>query len=105
VASASAREGWGMALTEAAACGTPAVATRIPGHTDAVRDGISGLLAEGTVAGLGSALARALTDDSLRADLGTGALRRAGELTWEATAVGVMRALAADRRPPGTSRG
>jgi glycosyltransferase involved in cell wall biosynthesis len=105
VASASAREGWGMALTEAAACGTPAVATRIPGHTDAVRDGISGLLAEGTVAGLGSALARALTDASLRADLGTGALRRAGELTWEATAVGVMRALAADRRPPGTSRG
>ena len=44
--SASAREGWGMTLTEAAACGTPAVATRIAGHADAVRDGRSGLLAD-----------------------------------------------------------
>src|SRR5262245_28926872 len=105
VASASAREGWGMALTEAAACGTPAVATRIPGHTDAVRDGSSGLLAEGTAAGLGGALARALGDSALRAELAAGALRRAGELTWEATAVGVMRALAADRRPSGTPGG
>ncbi len=53
-ASASAREGWGLSLTEAAACGTPAVATRIAGHTDAVRDGISGLLTDGTAAALGA---------------------------------------------------
>ena len=39
LASASAREGWGMTLTEAAACGTPAVVTRIAGHLDAVDDG------------------------------------------------------------------
>ena len=44
VTSASVREGWGMTLTEAAACGTPAVATAIPGHSDAVRHGTSGLL-------------------------------------------------------------
>ena len=31
VASTSQREGWGMTLTEAAACGTPAVATASPG--------------------------------------------------------------------------
>ena len=43
---ASVREGWGMTLTEAAACGTPAVATRIAGHVDAVADGASGLLAD-----------------------------------------------------------
>ena len=35
-----------MTLTEAAACGTPAVATRIAGHVDAVADGRSGLLAD-----------------------------------------------------------
>ena len=34
-----AHEGWGMTITEAAACGTPAVATRIAGHTDAIVDG------------------------------------------------------------------
>ena len=46
VASSSQREGWGMTLTEAAACGTPAVATAIAGHADAVVDGESGLLVD-----------------------------------------------------------
>lgn len=93
-ASASAREGWGMALTEAAACGTPAVATRIPGHVDAVRDGASGVLADGTPAALGAALARVLGNSELRARLAAGAVERASELTWAATATGIMRALA-----------
>jgi glycosyltransferase involved in cell wall biosynthesis len=35
-----------MTLTEAAACGTPAVATRTTGHLDAVVDGVTGLLAD-----------------------------------------------------------
>ena len=46
VASVSVREGWGMTLTEAAACGTPTVATDIAGHADAVAAGRSGLLAD-----------------------------------------------------------
>ena len=46
VASASAHEGWGMTLTEAAACGTPAVATRIAGHDDAVLHERTGLLVD-----------------------------------------------------------
>jgi glycosyltransferase involved in cell wall biosynthesis len=94
VASASAREGWGMALTEAAACGTPAVATRIAGHADAVRDGVSGVLTDGNADALGTGLARVLGDGDLRARLATGARARAGELTWESTATGIMRALA-----------
>ena len=44
LASASAAEGWGMTVTEAAACGTPAVVTDIPGHRDAVQPGVTGLL-------------------------------------------------------------
>ena len=46
LASASAHEGWGMTITEAAACGTPAVATRIAGHADAIVDGATGLLVD-----------------------------------------------------------
>ena len=94
VASASAREGWGMSLTEAGACGTPAVATRIPGHSDAVRDGESGVLAEGTATALGGALGAVLSDAARRQRLADGALARAGELTWSSTAIGMMRALA-----------
>ena len=93
--SASAREGWGLSLTEAAACGTPAVATRIAGHIDAVRDGTSGLLTDGTADSLGAALARVLSDTTLRASLQAGALERASVLSWESTALGVMRTLAA----------
>ena len=53
LASASAREGWGMTITEAAACGTPAVVSDVAGHADAVVDGPTGMLADG-----GDALAR-----------------------------------------------
>lgn len=42
--SASHAEGWGMSITEAGACGTPAVVTDIPGHRDAVIPDITGLL-------------------------------------------------------------
>jgi glycosyltransferase involved in cell wall biosynthesis len=97
-ASASAREGWGLSLTEAAACGTPAVATRIAGHVDAVHDGRSGLLTDSTAGALGDALVRVLTDADLRQRLGRGAVERAATLSWESTALGVMRSLAGQAR-------
>jgi len=93
VASSSLREGWGMTLTEAAACGTPAVATAIAGHTDAVLDGQSGLLVE-TTDELEGALERVITDEVLRNRLSRGALARARWFTWGATARRSLEALA-----------
>jgi glycosyltransferase involved in cell wall biosynthesis len=95
VASASIAEGWGMTLTEAAACGTPAVATRINGHTDSVRDNESGLLAHSSRE-LGDKLDQVLADPVLRQRLSEGAERYAATLTWDATALGVLRPLAAE---------
>lgn len=97
-ASASAREGWGMWITEAAACGTPSVATRIPGHLDAIVDGRSGLLVAETAEAIGEGLARVVRDDALRARLAEGALRHSSRFTWEATALGILRALASEVR-------
>ncbi|UDY36473.1 glycosyltransferase family 4 protein [Dermatobacter hominis] len=93
--SASTREGWGMTLTEAAACGTPAVATDIAGHADAIDAGRSGLLgrSDSELAGI---VADVLTDPELLARLRAGALERAGELTWEASALANFRVLADD---------
>jgi glycosyltransferase involved in cell wall biosynthesis len=88
-------EGWGMSITEAAACGTPAVVTDIAGHRDAVDADRSGLLVDGED-GLADALARVLCDDDLRARLAQGALDRAAALTWHATAVGTLGALVDD---------
>jgi glycosyltransferase involved in cell wall biosynthesis len=102
VASASAHEGWGMTITEAAACGTPSVATRIAGHEDAVADGISGILADDG-AGIAAALDRVIADDALRARLTAGALDHAAAYTWGATAYGTLQVLAAEtirRRGP-----
>ena len=94
VASSSAREGWGMTLTEAAACGTPAVATDIAGHRDAVVDGVSGLLAPPSA--LADRLDDVLSNEVLRERLSRGARRTAAELTWEATARGTMAVLSAE---------
>ena len=92
VASASEREGWGMTLTEAAACGTPAVVTNIAGHSDATRDELSGLLCDGEK-GLTDGLVRLLGDATVRARLQAGALDRAAELTWEHTAIANLEVL------------
>jgi glycosyltransferase involved in cell wall biosynthesis len=95
VASSSQREGWGMTLTEAAACGTPAVATNIAGHADAVVDGESGLLVD-DVDQLSGALGRVLGDEVLRSRLSKGALERARWFTWDATARRALEALASE---------
>ncbi|MBK5287383.1 MAG: glycosyltransferase family 4 protein [Acidimicrobiia bacterium] len=93
--SASAREGWGMTVTEAAACGTPAVVTRIAGHSDAVSEGESGLLGHGRDE-LVNGLDRVLADPGLRDRLSTGARRHAARFTWAATARGTLEVLAAE---------
>jgi len=54
-----------MTLTEAAACGTPAVATRITGHDDAVVDGESGILVD-DLAGFVDAAESIIADPMLR---------------------------------------
>lgn len=93
VASTSLREGWGMTLTEAAACATPAVATRIAGHLDAVTDGVTGLLADPGDE-LVEALRTLLDDDERRAKMGAAALERAERLRWDGTAEAIFSVLA-----------
>jgi glycosyltransferase involved in cell wall biosynthesis len=88
VASSSLREGWGMTLTEAAACATPAVATDIAGHRDAVVDGETGLLVAAD--GLGDAIAALLLDDERRERLGAAARTHAARLTWARTAAALF---------------
>jgi glycosyltransferase involved in cell wall biosynthesis len=104
VASASLAEGWGLALTEAAGCGTPAVATDISGHRCSVLHDRTGILAP--FESLGDAIADVLTNDELRARLTVGAESRARTLTWDALAVGVLEPLHAQVvRPRRRERG
>ena len=91
----SGRVGTMAIVTEAAACGTPAVASRIAGHEDAVLHDRTGLLASGGPA-FAAALDQILADDALRARLGAAARARAEQLTWGATARGTLEVLAAE---------
>ena len=91
VTSASLAEGWGLTLTEAAACGTPAVATDINGHRSSVVDGVTGVLAP--LERLGDTIADVLLDPPRRATLSKAALARARTLTWESSARGVLAGL------------
>ncbi|HVC14632.1 MAG TPA: glycosyltransferase family 4 protein [Acidimicrobiales bacterium] len=93
VASVSRREGWGMTLTEAGACATPAVASDIAGHRDAVVHGRTGLVTEDEE-GIVEAIGRLLADAGLRARLGAGALAHAQGFTWEAAARTTLEVLA-----------
>jgi glycosyltransferase involved in cell wall biosynthesis len=95
VCSASHREGFGLTLTEAAACGTPVVATRIAGHVDALAEGQSGLLAN-DVAELADGMARLLHDDELRTKMGAASLEHAESFRWEASTAALVRALVDD---------
>ncbi|MBF6554842.1 MAG: glycosyltransferase family 4 protein [Acidimicrobiales bacterium] len=95
VSSTSLREGWGMTVTEAGACGTPAVATSISGHQDAVIDGRTGLLVGGRddlIRGLDAVL----RDEVLRKRLGLAALEHSSQFSWDAAARGALAALGAE---------
>ncbi len=71
------REGFGMTIIEAAACGVPAVASRIYGITDAVADGKTGVLfTAGDVSSLTQALLTLIADNVLRQQMGEAARER-----------------------------
>lgn len=72
------REGFGSVVIEAAAAGLPAIASRIYGVTDAIEDGITGLLVEPRdVASLSAAMLELAGDPALRSKLARVARERA----------------------------
>lgn len=72
------REGFGSSVLEAAAAGLPSVATRIYGLTDAVEEGVTGLLVPpANVPELTAALRRLIEDVALRATMSEAARARA----------------------------
>lgn len=83
----SPKEGWGITNLEAAACGTPVVASDSPGLRESVLDGRTGFLVKhGDVSALADACDRILADPTLVTRLGTAGRAFAESFTWESAA-------------------
>ena len=83
----SLKEGWGLTNIEANACGTPVIASNVPGLKDSVMHGKTGLLFEyGDVQKLSDYLIRILSDADYREKLSQGGLSWAKRFNWDETA-------------------
>lgn len=83
----SAKEGWGISNVEAAACGTPAIASDRPGLRESVQAGRTGeLVPHGDPAALAAAMLRFATAPARVETFGAAGRRFAESLSWEAAA-------------------
>ena len=84
---ASPKEGWGITNLEAAACGTPVIASNSPGIRESVRDAETGFLVpHGEVKAMATAMAQLTQDPALVTALGFRARQFAETFTWERAA-------------------
>jgi glycosyltransferase involved in cell wall biosynthesis len=87
IVNTSEKEGWGLTVLEAAACGVPAVASDVPGLRDAVRSGQTGVLVpHGDVDSCARAIIALLGDEDRRRALGRAARAWAERFDWETIA-------------------
>ena len=84
-------ESFSIVAAEAMACGTPVVASNVPGPASFIEDGVSGrLVAAGDAPALACAVQDLLDDGELRQRIGLGALKVARGMTWGASADAVV---------------
>jgi glycosyltransferase involved in cell wall biosynthesis len=99
----SVREGFGLAVIEAQACGAVPVVVRSAGSAavDLVEEGVDGLACDADAASLAAAIGRLLSDEGSRAAMAARARRHAERWSWDRLAVDieqVYRRLASGRR-------
>ena len=82
----SVREGWGLVVTEANACGTPALVYDVPGLRDAVRHETTGLVVAPKPEALCEAMLRITQDTALYERLAVEARRWSERFSYEDTA-------------------
>jgi len=88
------REGWGLVVIEANACGTPAVGYDVPGLRDSIRHGETGILVKpGDLEALAEALTSLLKDDMLREKMSRNALEWSKKFSWDKTAEEFMKVI------------
>jgi glycosyltransferase involved in cell wall biosynthesis len=81
-------EGWGLTTVEANACGTPAIASDVPGLRDSIRSPYTGLLVPyGKDKVFAESILRLIKNGPLRRSLSLESVRWASSFTWEKSAL------------------
>ena len=76
-------EGWGITTIEANACGTPVIASDVPGLRDSVRDGETGyLVPRGDVDAFSDKIIKIISDKKLREKMGREGVNWAQNFDW-----------------------
>lgn len=89
----SVREGWGLVVSEANACGTPAIVYDVPGLRDSVRHDVTGLVVRAKPACLSEAMLRLVADTRLYARLASRGRQCSATLSFDRAAQLVAAAL------------
>lgn len=90
----SPKEGWGITVMEAAACGTPSLASDSPGLRDSVAPGVTGFLVpHGDAAAMARRMLELAGNPVLAAAMGRAARSRAEAWPWEAAATATLKHL------------
>jgi glycosyltransferase involved in cell wall biosynthesis len=90
----SLKEGWGITTIEANACGTPVVASDVPGLRDSVRNPSTGFLVKyGSVEGFSNKILQLLQDEFLRKDMEKKSVTWANQFDWQESAEKTVRVL------------
>jgi len=80
----SIREGYGIVVIEANACGTPAIGWDVPGLRDSIVDGKTGILVPfGDVEKFGKQIALYLKDSAARERMSAAAVEWAKQHSWD----------------------
>jgi glycosyltransferase involved in cell wall biosynthesis len=81
----SVKEGWGMVVTEAAACGTPSIVSDVTGLRDSVVKNKTGLILskEPSIKELSESMIRIVEDNSLRDKISKEAVSWAKKFSWD----------------------
>lgn len=84
----SSKEGWGITVIEANACGTPAIGYDVPGLRDSIKNEKTGLLVkrDGDFMALAESIVKVLKNRELRNNLSKNAVEWSRNFDWDKTA-------------------
>lgn len=84
------REGWGLIVTEANACGTPAIGYDVPGLRDSIQGSKNGILVEATTEKMAEEMINFISNNELQKKLSVGALDYSRQFSWDKSSKEVL---------------